>query len=195
MIMTTVRARPSTHEIAGQLVEICACPLVCPCWAGPAPEVTRCGSVVVWCVDRGVVDGVDVSGRVIAASVHPAAGRPGAQSPGGWRTEVIVDERCTPMQGAALLRAFTRALGCALAEMALDQPDHRRAHSRHRALHRTHRQPAGSVTGATGPTSGRRELAAGGEIGRHDRADREPLPMRPATGSGDAAGSNAGSTG
>jgi hypothetical protein len=162
MIMTTARAGASAHEIAGQLVEICACPSVCPCWAVPAPEVVGCGSVVVWCVDRGRVDGVDVSSRVIAASVHPPAGPPGAEGAGGWRTEILLDARCTPVQRAALLRAFTRALGCALADLALDQPDHRRASTRHRALHRAHRQPDDGAGRATGPASEGREPAAAG---------------------------------
>jgi hypothetical protein len=153
MIMTPVRAGAPTHDIAGQLVEICACPSVCPCWAVPATEVVGCGSVVVWYVDRGRVDGVDVSSRIVAASVHPPADPGGAKGAGGWRTEIIIDERCTPVQHAALLRVFTRALGCALADMVRDQPDHHLAHTRHRALHRAHRQPDDGAGRASGPAS------------------------------------------
>ena len=64
-------------------------------------------------VDRGMVQGVDVSDRCVGVSVHI----PGNVLAGNWKAAVLVDDRCEE-QHAALLNVFTGQLGGAVADLA-----------------------------------------------------------------------------
>lgn len=102
------------YEIEGRLLEVCTCGALCPCWVGEDPDGGTCESVLAWAVDRGTIEGVDVSDRVVAASVHI----PGNVLAGNWKAAIFVDDRCTDEQQAALLRVFTGALGGPVADLA-----------------------------------------------------------------------------
>ena len=98
----------------GRLLEVCTCNVLCPCWVGEDPDGGTCDSVLAWYIDRGEVQGVDVSDRGIAASVHI----PGNVLAGNWKAVIYVDDRCTEDQQGALLRVFTGELGGAIADLA-----------------------------------------------------------------------------
>jgi hypothetical protein len=61
-----------------------------------------------------MVNGVDVSGRTMAAIIHI----PGNVLKGGWRVAMIVDDGATPQQQEAIVSAFTGKLGGPLADVA-----------------------------------------------------------------------------
>src|SRR5690606_25253033 len=92
----------------------CTCNTLCPCWVGEDPDGGTCDSILAWAVDHGTIEGIDVSDRVIAASVHI----PGNVLAGNWKAIVYVDDRCTEQQQAALLRVFTGELGGPIAGLA-----------------------------------------------------------------------------
>jgi len=110
--MTTTAG--TTYDIEGRLLEVCTCKAVCPCWVGEDPDGGTCEGVVGWYVDRGTVQGVDVSDRCVCLSVHI----PGNVLAGGWTAAVLVDDRCSEEQQQALLDVFTGRLGGAVADLA-----------------------------------------------------------------------------
>ncbi len=112
--MTTTTETTTTYEIAGRLLEVCTCNTLCPCWVGEDPDGGTCDSILAWAVDHGTVEGVDVSDRVIALSVHI----PGNVLAGNWKAVVYVDDRCSEEQQAALLKVFTGELGGPIADLA-----------------------------------------------------------------------------
>lgn len=102
------------YTIEGRLLEVCSCNAPCPCWVGEDPDGGTCDSVLGWRVDRGVVEGVDVSGLTLALSVFI----PGNVLAGNWKAVVYVDDAATEQQEAALLKVFTGQLGGAIADLA-----------------------------------------------------------------------------
>lgn len=104
----------TVYDIEGRLLEVCNCAAVCPCWVGLDPDNGTCDSIIAWAVDRGTIQGTDVSDRVIGLSVHI----PGNVLAGDWRAVVYVDDRCTDEQQEKLLSVFTGQLGGAIADIA-----------------------------------------------------------------------------
>jgi hypothetical protein len=101
----------TTYEVEGRLLEVCTCNTLCPCWVGEDPDGD---SIMGWYVDRGTVQGVDVSDRCICVSTHI----PGNVLAGNWKVAVLVDDRCSEEQQTALLNVFTGQLGGAIADLA-----------------------------------------------------------------------------
>lgn len=112
--MTATETEATTYEIEGRLLEVCNCDAICPCWIGEDPDHGTCDSVLAWYVDRGTIQGLDVSDRAIAASVHI----PGNVLAGNWKAAIFVDDRCTDEQQDALLKVFTGGLGGDIADLA-----------------------------------------------------------------------------
>jgi hypothetical protein len=111
--MTSVAT--TTYDVEGRLLEVCTCNILCPCWVGENPDGDgTCDSILGWYVDRGTVQGLDVSDCCICLSVHI----PGNVLAGDWKAAVLVDERCSEEQQAALLNVFTGQLGGAIADLA-----------------------------------------------------------------------------
>jgi len=102
------------YELEGTLLEVCNCNVLCPCWIGEDPDNGTCDGIVGYHVDRGTVDGVDVSGRSFVMLAHI----PGNVLKGNWRAVVYVDDKATSQQKEALLNAFTGKLGGPLADQA-----------------------------------------------------------------------------
>ena len=110
----TGTTQSTAFDVEGRLLEVCNCNAICPCWVGVDPDLGSCESILAWAVDRGTVQGVDVSDRVIGLSVHI----PGNVLAGNWKAVVYVDDRCTEAQQEALLNVFTGKLGGAIADLA-----------------------------------------------------------------------------
>jgi hypothetical protein len=106
--------KATRYAIEGRLLEVCSCGAPCPCWVGEDPDGGTCDSVLGWRVDRGVVEGIDVSGLTLALSVFI----PGNVLAGNWKAIVYVDENATEVQQEALLKVFTGQLGGAIADLA-----------------------------------------------------------------------------
>ena len=102
------------YEIEGRLLEACTCNVMCPCWVGQDPDGGTCDGVLCWHVDRGAVDGVDVSGRTFTILTHI----PGNILDGNWRVVLFVDDQATKEQEDALLRLWSGQLGGPVADLA-----------------------------------------------------------------------------
>lgn len=102
------------YQLEGQLLEVCECDVLCPCWIGEDPDYGTCNSVNAYRVERGMVNGVDVSGHTVAMLIHI----PGNVLKGNWRVAMIVDDSATAEQQEALVSAFTGKLGGPLADVA-----------------------------------------------------------------------------
>lgn len=102
------------YDIQGQMLEVCSCKVICPCWAGLDPDDGRWEGVVAYRVDRGTIDGLDVSGLRYAILLHI----PGNAFQGNWRIVVYIDNDATDAQQEALLNALTGKFGGPLADIA-----------------------------------------------------------------------------
>lgn len=103
-----------SYEIEGRLLEVCTCNVLCPCWIGEDPDGGTCDSVLAYGIDKGVIEGVDVSGHTIALSVFI----PGNVFAGNWKAVVYIDDETSPEQQQAMIKVFTGQLGGAIADLA-----------------------------------------------------------------------------
>lgn len=102
------------YKLEGRMLEVCTCNVICPCWVGGDPDGGICDGLMAWHMDKGTVDGLDVSGLTLAVLVHI----PGNALKGNWRAVVFVDQRATPEQQEALLNVWTGKLGGPVADLA-----------------------------------------------------------------------------
>ncbi|MGZ4769506.1 MAG: DUF1326 domain-containing protein [Ilumatobacteraceae bacterium] len=99
-----------TFNLEGTYVENCNCDVICPCtWSGLVRAAThdRCKVVLVLHVDRGEIDGVDVSGL----SMGFIADTPPVMSEGGWRLGLLLDGGANPDQLDRLRRFMSGEFG------------------------------------------------------------------------------------
>jgi len=101
------------YQLEGKLLEVCTCNVLCPCWVGEDPDGGTCDTVIAWHIDKGTVNGLDVSGRSLAVLAHV----PGNILKGNWRAIVFVDDKTTPQQQEALLKVWTGKLGGPVADL------------------------------------------------------------------------------
>jgi hypothetical protein len=102
------------YNLEGSLLEVCTCNILCPCWVGEDPDPGDCNSVNTYHIDRGEIDGVDVSGRTVAFLVHI----PGNVLKGNWKVAAVVDDGATDQQHDRIMAAFGGQLGGPLADVA-----------------------------------------------------------------------------
>jgi hypothetical protein len=102
------------YHLEGRLLEVCTCNTLCPCWVGEDPDGGTCDGLLSWHIDRGIVNGVDVSGRTITLLVHI----PGNILKGNWKAVAYLDDRATPEQEQGLLDVWTGKLGGPIADLA-----------------------------------------------------------------------------
>ena len=97
-------------QVKGTYFENCNCNMACPCtlsgMTDPADN-DRCNVVLVFHVDEGQVNGVDVGGLSVAV----LADTPPVMSDGGWRVGVFMDAAASPEQAQALGGVFSGQLG------------------------------------------------------------------------------------
>lgn len=101
------------YALEGQLLEVCTCKTLCPCWVGEDPDGQVCNGTLAWKIDQGTVNAVDVSGLTICALCHI----PGNILKGDWKVVVYVDDRASPEQKQALLDVWTGKLGGPVADL------------------------------------------------------------------------------
>lgn len=112
--MTAQTGSKKAYVLDGTLLEACSCGGPCPCWVGDDPDGGRCDSVNAYHIDRGQVEGVDVS-NLSFVQVNQI---PGNVLAGNWRAIFYIDDKATPAQREAVLNAFTGKLGGSLAGVA-----------------------------------------------------------------------------
>ena len=103
-----------SYKLEGRLLEVCTCNVLCPCWVGEDPDGGTCDGTLAWRVDKGSVDGVDVSGRTIVLLCHI----PGNILKGNWNVRIYVDQEATAAQKDALVSVWTGKLGGPIADLA-----------------------------------------------------------------------------
>ena len=98
-----------TWSLSGRYFENCTCDVVCPCTASLAlgADYDRCQVVLVFHVDKGDIDGVDVSGLTVAA----VGDTPKVMTDGNWRLGMLIDGAASPDQAAKLGAVFGGQLG------------------------------------------------------------------------------------
>ncbi|MGH7777206.1 MAG: DUF1326 domain-containing protein [Candidatus Dormibacterales bacterium] len=103
-------------ELAGSYFENCNCTWVCPCTVSsltmPATG-DRCQVVLVYHIDRGTIEEVDVSGLSVAV----VADTPKQMTDGNWNLGLIVDERASQEQADALGAVFAGQKGGPMAAL------------------------------------------------------------------------------
>ena len=102
------------YELEGTILEVCNCNVLCPCWIGEDPDNGTCDAVVAYHIDKGSINGTDVTGRTFVILAH----LPGNVLKGNWRSYYIVDDKATEAQQAALVDVWTGKLGGPLADFA-----------------------------------------------------------------------------
>lgn len=96
-------------KLEGRYFENCPCDAPCPCTVSldiPA-DTERCTPVLVFHVDSGEIEGVDVSGLSVVAAVDA----PRVMIEGGWRLGVFIDAAASDEQAAKLGAVFGGQLG------------------------------------------------------------------------------------
>lgn len=102
------------YRLEGRLLEVCSCNVLCPCWIGEDPDGKTCEAITAWHIDKGTINGLDVSGLTIAILVDI----PGNVLKGNWRGAVYIPDRATPQQTQALVDVWTGKLGGPVADLA-----------------------------------------------------------------------------
>jgi hypothetical protein len=88
-------------SMEGTYFENCNCDTICPCtWSGFTAHAThdRCKAVLNYHVERGEIDGVDVSDLTFAIVVDT----PPVMIDGNWRVGVLLDDRASAEQAQHL---------------------------------------------------------------------------------------------
>lgn len=95
--------------LEGRYLENCSCDVPCPCTVSLdlGADRDRCNAFLVFEVESGEVDGVDVSGLTVAAMVDS----PKVMSDGNWRLGVLVDDQASDEQAERLAAVFGGQLG------------------------------------------------------------------------------------
>lgn len=96
--------------LEGTYFENCSCDTICPCtWSGLTAPATkdRCKAMLAFHIDRGDIEGVDVSGLTFAMVVDT----PPVMSDGGWRLGVVMDGAAGEEQAGALGRVLGGEVG------------------------------------------------------------------------------------
>jgi hypothetical protein len=102
------------YELEGKLLEVCDCNVLCPCWIGEDADNGTCDGVVSYHIEKGTIEGTDVSGL----SIGLVARIPGNVFQGNWKAAVFVDDKASPKQEEELLKLFSGKLGGPVADMA-----------------------------------------------------------------------------
>jgi len=96
--------------LQGTSFENCSCDTICPCtWSGLTAHATheRCLAMLAFHVERGDIEGTDVSGLTFALVIDS----PPVMSEGGWKVGVVLDAAASADQAAALGRVIGGELG------------------------------------------------------------------------------------
>jgi hypothetical protein len=96
-------------KIEGQYFENCSCDMPCPCTVtfDAGADLDRCNALLVFRVDRGEIDGVDVGGTTVAAVIDT----PKVMTEGNWRMGLVVDENASDEQAEKLSSVFSGQMG------------------------------------------------------------------------------------
>jgi hypothetical protein len=103
-------------KIEGHYFENCSCEVPCPCTASLdlGADYDRCRVLLVFHVDSGEVEGVEVGGLTVAA----VGDTPQVMSEGNWRLGMLIDDKASDEQAEKLGAVFGGQLGGPMAALA-----------------------------------------------------------------------------
>jgi len=108
---------PMSWSVEGTYFENCNCNFACPCtvtsFGSPATQ-DRCQVILNYHIQKGEIDGVDVSGH----SVSVVADAPAKMLDGNWRVGVIIDDKASKEQADKLAGVFSGQMGGPMASLA-----------------------------------------------------------------------------
>jgi hypothetical protein len=99
-----------TWNMEGTYFESCSCDAICPCtWSALTARATndRCNALLAFHVERGEVEGVDISGLNWAMLLDT----PPVMSEGNWRVGAFLDAAASDEQRTQLGRIVSGELG------------------------------------------------------------------------------------
>jgi len=96
-------------KLEGRYFENCSCDVPCPCTVSLdlGADRDRCNAFMVFQIEAGEVDGVDVSGLTVAGVIDT----PKVMSEGNWRFGVLIDAKASEEQAEKLGAVFGGQLG------------------------------------------------------------------------------------
>ena len=104
-------------KVEGTYFETCNCVFACPCsvtsFAASGTE-DRCRVMLTYHIDRGEVDGVDVSGHTVAV----VADAPAKMLDGNWRVGLLIDDKASKQQLDKLADVFSGQMGGPMGALA-----------------------------------------------------------------------------
>jgi hypothetical protein len=108
------------YTMQGIFLEACDCHVVCPCWFDEDPHEDGCTGLIAWHVEKGEIDGVDVSNNTVVAVSH----HQGHRHSGGQEVVLLIGQEASDAQASAHEGAFSGRLGGPLEELKeLSGPD------------------------------------------------------------------------
>ena len=115
-VQTAVQAKTSgkTYTLTGTLLEACSCRTLCRCWIGEDPDGGACDAFNAYHIEKGEINGVDVSGLTYVQVVKIPGN---VLAPKSWKRVTYVDGSATPQQRQAILDAWHGRLGGPLADL------------------------------------------------------------------------------
>ena len=102
------------YVLEGTLLEACSCGVLCPCWVGENPDLGECFAAIAWHYDKGVIGGVDVSGRTAVSITHIPGN---VLTPKSWRVALFIDDKASEEQKNAIVGAIAGEYGGPLADL------------------------------------------------------------------------------
>lgn len=102
------------YKVEGDLLEVCNCNVLCPCWIGEDPDEGYCDASLAYRFRAGEIDGVDVGGVLVGVTTKI----PGNVLAGGWTRQIYVDARASEAQAEAVIGLLTGKKGGPLADLA-----------------------------------------------------------------------------
>lgn len=102
------------YKLEGELLEVCTCNILCPCWVGEDPDKGICDASLAYHFRSGEINGIDVSGITLGMTGHI----PGNVLAGDWKVCLHISDNASDEQMDAILRAWKGELGGPLADIA-----------------------------------------------------------------------------
>lgn len=102
------------YVLEGTLLEACSCRTLCRCWIGEDPDGGACDAFNAYHIDKGEINGIDVSGLNYVQVVKIPGN---VLTPKSWKRLTYVDAKATPAQRQAMLDAWHGRLGGPLADL------------------------------------------------------------------------------
>jgi len=111
---TATAKAAKTYVLQGTLLEACSCRTLCRCWIGEDPDGGACDAFNAYHIDKGEINGIDVSGLNYVQVVQIPGN---VLVPKSWTRVTYVDSKATPEQRTAILDAWHGRLGGPLGDL------------------------------------------------------------------------------